>query len=197
MTTVSINRCPIELQRILQAAEERDVVLRTPKGGEVLLSLIDDFDYEIAVQRRNPELMAFLNERSQRARMEKGIPLEEVSRRLGLPRRSHNDQRSASNEQRTPLRRIGVSRRSQALLALLEKARSVDIILKTADGSECFVAAIYAGDYKAANRHRSEMVMAYLDEQGDQGKLPPLEVVFVRQRPLRFRGRTKKMKNPK
>lgn len=190
MKTVSIRRCPGELRRILTAAAQEDVVVRPPQGGEILLSLIDDFDYEIAAQRRNPKLMAFLEERFRQARKEKGVPLEEVKRRLGLRRRSSNNQRP---HQEAPLvRGIDVSARSQAILDLLEQARSEDVILKTTNGSECFLSAVPDGDYKAANQHRSEVVMAYLDELGDQGKLPPLEVVFVRELPRSVRQRPKK-----
>jgi len=51
--------------------------------------MTNDFDYEIAQQRRNKKLMAFLDKRFREARREKGIPLEEVERQLGLaPRKA-------------------------------------------------------------------------------------------------------------
>jgi hypothetical protein len=46
--------------------------------------LVGDFDYEIARQRRNKRLMAFLDKSFHAARQEKGIPLAEVKRLLGL-----------------------------------------------------------------------------------------------------------------
>lgn len=189
---IAISRCPEELQRILTAAEKQDLVLRAPKGDELLLSLIDDFDYEIAAQRRNPKLMAFLKERFRRARKKKGIPLQEVRRRLGL---LSNSQPASRRRQRPVLMTIDVSKRSQPLLDLLEQGRSDDVILK-ANRCECFVAAIPDGDYMAANRRRSEVVMAYLDEQGDRGDLPPLEVVFLRERPRKLRARREEQTHP-
>ena len=50
MKVITIRRCPGELQRILKAGRRQDVVLRPRQGEELLLSFIDDFDYEIAAQ---------------------------------------------------------------------------------------------------------------------------------------------------
>ncbi len=180
MKTWVITRCSQEMQRILKIAKKEDVVLRNAEGDEVLLSLIDDFDYEVAAQRRNKKLMAFLKESFRQARKEKGMPLEEVSRRLGLPPRSV-DSLPPSEE---VLKTIAVSRRSQAIARMLAQARSQDLFLKTADGGEYVLTAIRAGDHKDANRRLSEVVMAYLDAL-PESELPPLEVVFVRHRPRR------------
>jgi len=178
MKIVAISRGSEELKRVLRIAKREDVVLRAPAGETALLSLIDDFDYEIGAQRQNKKLMAFLEERFRRARKEKGIPLEEVERRLGLPPRLQN-QRAAKDGDSRPMKTIAVSRRLPAILTLLEEARAENIILKAPDDSEYSLTAIHDGDWVAASRRRSEAVMAYVDDLGKQGKLPPLEVVFV------------------
>jgi hypothetical protein len=85
MKTIAISRRSRMVRRLLELAEvEEDIVLRTADGNMYLLSMVDDFAYEIARQRRNKKLMAFLKKRFEQAREEKGIPLEEVERRLGL-----------------------------------------------------------------------------------------------------------------
>jgi hypothetical protein len=89
MKTFAVTNRSRELKRLLKVAKREDVVLRTPDGDEFVLSLIDDFDYELSRQRQNEKLMAFLDERARQARKEKGIPLEEVKRRLGV--NSHGD----------------------------------------------------------------------------------------------------------
>jgi hypothetical protein len=66
---------------LLQQARKADVIVRAADGTEYMITLIDDFDRELAAQRRNEKLMAFLDER---ARSTEWIPLEEVERRLGL-----------------------------------------------------------------------------------------------------------------
>jgi hypothetical protein len=189
MKMVSIRRCPAELQRLLKAAKSDDVIIRLPSGGELLFSLIDDFDYEIAGQRRNPKLMAFLDRRFRRARKEKGVPLKEVKRRLGLPAESNGNQQCKSEG--SVVRKIDASPRSQVVLGLLDQAVSEDVILKIPTGFECFLSAIPNGDYTAANRRRSEAVMGYLDEEG---KVPPLKVVFVGTLPHRTPRVDKKLR---
>jgi hypothetical protein len=72
------------IRQILDLASREDVLLETANGDEFLLSAIDDFGIEIARQRRNKKLMAFLTKRFRDARREKAIPLDEVRRRLGL-----------------------------------------------------------------------------------------------------------------
>jgi len=190
MKVLTIRRRSGELQRILKAAKRRDVILRPPQGGEMLLSFIDDFDYEVAAQRRNPKLMAFLEQRLGQARKEKGAPLEEARRRLGLPLRA-NGRQPVKPEAATA--KVSVSARSKALLELLEKALREETILKTANGAEYVLLPAGDGDYKAANQRRSEAVMAYLDALGEKGKRPPLEVVFVRELPRSSGGPVKKV----
>jgi predicted NodU family carbamoyl transferase len=78
---------------MLEIARQEDLVLRAPDGQEFILSAIDDFEHEIALQRQNQKLMAFLDERFRQARQEKGIPLEDVKRQLRMNSDASKDSR--------------------------------------------------------------------------------------------------------
>lgn len=175
MRTVTIKRCSQEMRRLLKSAKKEDVVLRTAEGREVLLSQIGDFDYEIAAQRANKELMAYLDRLGRRSRREKGIPLEEVCRQLGLPPLSTNGPPPPSERTKT----INISRCSEGIAKLLCQACSEDLLLKIADGSEYVLTTIHNGDREAAKTHSGDIVMAYLDKLAAKGKIPPIEVVFA------------------
>lgn len=84
MKTVTISSRSKAIKGLLDLAKQEDLVLRTPDGDEFMLSVIDDFEHETAQQRRSKKLMAFLDKRFREARQEKGIPLKEVERQLGL-----------------------------------------------------------------------------------------------------------------
>lgn len=84
MKTVNISKQAKTINALLEKARDEDLIVKAADGTEYLLRFIDDFDYEIAQQRANEELMVFLDERVRRAQQEKGIPLEEVKRQLGL-----------------------------------------------------------------------------------------------------------------
>lgn len=84
MKTVAVTNRSREMRKLLELAKKQDVVVRTSDGDEFVLSLIDDFDVELALQRKNKKLMAFLDKRLREGRRQEGIPLDEVKRRLGL-----------------------------------------------------------------------------------------------------------------
>ncbi|HEY7159195.1 MAG TPA: hypothetical protein VH575_34950 [Gemmataceae bacterium] len=84
MKTINISKQAKTVNALLEKARDEDLIVKAADGTEFLLSAVDDFDQEIAQQRRNKKLMAFLDERFRQARQEKGIPLEEVKRQLGL-----------------------------------------------------------------------------------------------------------------
>ena len=130
MRTIAVTSYPKELQHILRIAKRQDIILCAERD-QILVSLIDDFDFEIASQRRNKKLMAFLKESFRQARKEKGIPLEEVRRRLGLPPRSGNHQGNANEAEKDATKKLAVSRRSQAILGLLAQACSEGKVLQT------------------------------------------------------------------
>ena len=71
----------ISLPELLRLASEDNVVLRAADGKEFLLAEMDDFSLEVALVREQPELMAFLQERSRSSRR---YSIQEVRTRLGL-----------------------------------------------------------------------------------------------------------------
>ena len=81
MKTVTIKADSEEIRALLEQARDEDVIVRMDDGSEFLLSVVDDFDHEIARTRRNEKLMALLDERGGQTRT---IPLNEVERQLGL-----------------------------------------------------------------------------------------------------------------
>jgi hypothetical protein len=81
MKPVSVIPSQAELLALLDQAQEDDLLLQLADGREFILSMVDDFDLEIARTRQNEKLMAFLDERAKEAAT---IPLEEVERELGL-----------------------------------------------------------------------------------------------------------------
>jgi hypothetical protein len=81
MKTILVPADQIEINELLNQAREDGLLLRTADGSEFMLSMVDDFDLEIARTRRNERLMACLEER---ARQPATIPLEEVKRILDL-----------------------------------------------------------------------------------------------------------------
>ena len=69
------------LHELLELADEEALLLKTPDGREFILSEVDDLSQEIEQIRNNPELLAFLAERSQE---KETFSLEDVKRKLGL-----------------------------------------------------------------------------------------------------------------
>lgn len=79
--TIELPRASQEVASLLDRARDEDLILRLPDGSEFLVIACDDFDEEIVRTRKNPKLMAMLE---QRARQTATIPLDEVKRRLGV-----------------------------------------------------------------------------------------------------------------
>jgi hypothetical protein len=81
MKEIEVTTAQEEINGLLDCAREEDLLLQASDGTEFLLTVVDDFDEEIARTRANKELMALLDER----RKETGrISLEDVERKLGL-----------------------------------------------------------------------------------------------------------------
>ena len=53
MKTIRISRRSKAVSDLLKEARSEDVILKDADGTEFMLSLVDDFDYEIAATRRN------------------------------------------------------------------------------------------------------------------------------------------------
>jgi hypothetical protein len=81
MKTVTLTNPTPELTALLEQANDEDVIVRLADGREFLLSVVDEFDIEIAHTRQNAKLMALLEERAQQTRT---VPIDEVKRRLGI-----------------------------------------------------------------------------------------------------------------
>ncbi len=81
MKTISIASQSAEVNALLAQARQEDVLVRTADGTQFMLTVIDDFDEELARTRRNVQFMALLDERAKQAGT---VPLDEVKRQLGL-----------------------------------------------------------------------------------------------------------------
>jgi hypothetical protein len=95
MKTVTVSARSRTLNKLMKMAEHGELILQSTSGEQYLLARVtgtesfyvgdsDDFDEEIAATRKNKRLMKFLDERCAKAKGEKGIPIEEVRRQLGL-----------------------------------------------------------------------------------------------------------------
>jgi len=69
------------LEELLELAEQESLLLKTPDGREYILSEVDDLSQEIEQIRDNPELMEFLDHRSQE---KERFSLDQVKQKLGL-----------------------------------------------------------------------------------------------------------------
>ncbi len=89
MKTIRISQRSRAVTALLHQARKEDVIIQDADGMEYMMTLVDDFDREIAAQRRNKKLMAFLDQRS---RSTKWIPLQDIEKELGLSpwRRNQN-----------------------------------------------------------------------------------------------------------
>jgi hypothetical protein len=81
MKVVEVPDDAAEILRLLEQAQEEDLLLRTTDGSEYTLVATDDFDEEIKRTRANKELMAFLEER---AKQPATVSLDEIKRELDL-----------------------------------------------------------------------------------------------------------------
>lgn len=81
MKTLTVQTTSGELSALLEQARDEDVLVQTSDGTEYVVSIVDDFDLEVARTRQNQKLMAFLEERSKQTET---VPLAEVKRKLGL-----------------------------------------------------------------------------------------------------------------
>ena len=79
----------------MRKARRRSVILESASGEQFVLARVtnmqsfyvgasDDFEEEIKATRKNKRLMKLLDKRARTAKQEKGIPLAQVRRRLGL-----------------------------------------------------------------------------------------------------------------
>lgn len=81
MKTVNIAAQASEVHALLEQARDKDILVQAADGTQFILTVVDEFDLEIARTRQNAKLMAMLEER---AKQDKTVPLDEVERELGL-----------------------------------------------------------------------------------------------------------------
>lgn len=75
------------------------------------------------------------------------------------------------------MKTVTLSSHDPELLAVLDQAREEDIVLKLADGTEFFVAAIDDFDREVAATRKNEKLMAFLDRRAAQEATIPIEEV--------------------
>lgn len=94
MKVVTISEQSETLNEIFRLAQKTDLILRLQDGTQFYLAHVtneqtffigedDDFEQEIILTRQNKALMKFLDERGAKNKG-RGIPIEEVRKRLGL-----------------------------------------------------------------------------------------------------------------
>jgi hypothetical protein len=81
MKTVQIPKQARSINSLLNQARKQDLIVQAADGSEFMLTVVDEFELEIAATRRNKKLMAFLEKR---AKSKEWIPLEDVESELGL-----------------------------------------------------------------------------------------------------------------
>jgi hypothetical protein len=81
MKTITVPPDASGMRALLEEARREAVLLRLDDGTEFFLSVVDDFDREVARTRQNAKLTAFLEERRKRPTTKS---LAEVKCELGL-----------------------------------------------------------------------------------------------------------------
>jgi hypothetical protein len=83
------------LNELMKKARRRSVLLKSSDGEHFVLARVtnlqgfyvgasDNFESEVQTTRKNKRLMKFLDERATKARGQKGVPIAEVRKQLGL-----------------------------------------------------------------------------------------------------------------
>src|SRR5215510_2021103 len=88
MKRVAIEKSDLTLEQLAQLAESEPVVL-TRKGAPVLGVVgVEEADVEVWSLGSNPNFLALIERFRERGRREGGLPLAEVRRQLGVPRKT-------------------------------------------------------------------------------------------------------------
>ena len=81
MKVIELNQNHPTLDEVIGIAEQELVVLRRPDGSVFAVSVVDDFDLEVELLKRNPEFMKLMD----RLSAEKGvISLENLRKELAV-----------------------------------------------------------------------------------------------------------------
>ncbi len=81
MKTVTVTPDAAAVHALLDEARQEDVLIRLADGTEFYLSVVEDFDREVARTRQHAKLLAFLEERGKQPATK---PLADVKSELGL-----------------------------------------------------------------------------------------------------------------
>ncbi len=81
MKTVTVPPQAADVNALLEQARNEDILVRAADGTEFMVTVIDDFDEEIARTRHNAKLMVLLDDRAKQGCT---VPLAEVKWHLGL-----------------------------------------------------------------------------------------------------------------
>ncbi|MBM4423619.1 MAG: hypothetical protein FJ030_09540 [Chloroflexi bacterium] len=95
MTILAVSPKSKTVNDLLKKAKRKNLVLESPDGDRYVLCRIseavsfyvgddDDFAKEVEKTRKNKKLMKYLDQRREKSRREKRIPIEQVRRELGL-----------------------------------------------------------------------------------------------------------------
>ena len=81
MKVIELNQNHPTLDEVIGIAEQELVVLRKPDGSVFAVSVVDDFDLEVELLKRNPEFMKLMD----RFSAERGvISLEDLRKELAV-----------------------------------------------------------------------------------------------------------------
>jgi hypothetical protein len=88
MKTLDLEKEKRTLGELLSSNRGKEVIYLTKKGRAThALIPLDDMDREVLAIRNNPELMAYIDACSERARKGPRKSIEEIRKQFGIPRR--------------------------------------------------------------------------------------------------------------
>jgi len=81
MKIINLDQSNLTVVKLIELAEQDNLILRKPDGKEFVLSVVDDWDAEVEALRQNQEFMEILKSRSGST---KRLSLLEARKRLGI-----------------------------------------------------------------------------------------------------------------
>lgn len=81
MKTITLNDTNLTALELLKLAEKEAIIIMEKDGKEYVISLIDDFNYEVESLKNNQEFLNFLERRNQ---SQQKVSLTEARKILGI-----------------------------------------------------------------------------------------------------------------
>ena len=81
MKTINLSELNVSINNLIEQAKEEDLLFQLGDGSKFMLSIVDDFDLEIAQTRKNEKLMQYLENCSQEEAI---YSLDDVKKELDL-----------------------------------------------------------------------------------------------------------------